>query len=952
MEANEQRGAGGPAAEFVTLQEVLEFVSRWKVTIGLTVLAITGVAAVRTARRPPTFQAAATLLLEQGRESGGLLSDLATLTSAPAAENEMAILRSRSLAEDVVRDPQEWTLRSRVFEPTPPDDFHAERPVHLGLTARVWSEDLSPFQVLLDVLRGVERSPHRLFATFDESAPESEGELTVSFPASDRVRISRPGTLGLGEGHALELPYEAGAEIAYERTRLRLTATGDYVGKSYRVARVPFRVAVDDLMGRVSVRETARNSGVLRLSVEDTDPNRAAEVANAVARTYIARSVQIGGLRATKTMAFLEVELERVTKLLREAEQEVVELYAQNTQGIDGETSSRVMIEQLAAYEKEKIALHLSRIALQDAKDLIDAGAYEALARLSHDLPDIVTLGYVEAIGKLSADALQLERSDAGAYKFLLQEKVAELQSTLEQAGLRARSLRGVLAAIESGDRDALARLAGIPGGGGIDGASRGYVTAIVGLDTELAELAQVVTEEHPEYAAKAAARVALLEHAAAHVASELEGVEMGAADQAEVAEDWQRRIDDWPAAERGRITSAIDELKARISRNIASRIEGIDSRLVSLDETTCALEANLVSLPESQRILAEPTRRSETYAEIARLLMESLQEAQLTRAATMPSAVLVDPAVPPARLLGPSIFTNLLLTALLSFLIGMGLAWLRSSLTDSVHTLAEVEQITNLPSIGTVPDFRRGPFRRQAVKAGFIHMRDDPSGACAEAFRSVRENLRFALEPGQELRTFAATSSTPDEGKTITNINLALGFASSESRVLLVDADLRKPSVAGYFDLAPGPGLREVLRGTDWHEAVRPSGYPGLDVLPTGRVSRSVSDLLRGAHVRRFVQDVAAAYDLVVFDLPPVMAVADVETFANQLDGVVLVVRAEAVPRRIVATTSARLRRAGIKMVGTVLNAVRPQRYGYHYYYYKGYGSTEGETPRQRSAG
>ena len=203
-----------------------------------------------------------------------------------------------------------------------------------------------------------------------------------------------------------------------------------------------------------------------------------------------------------------------------------------------------------------------------------------------------------------------------------------------------------------------------------------------------------------------------------------------------------------------------------------------------------------------------------------------------------------------------------------------------------------------------------------------------------------------------------AVVSSVPNEGKTTTNVNLALSLASSESRVLLVDADMRKPSVGSYFDLAPGPGLREVLEGTPWREAVQPSKHEGLDIIPAGRVTRSPGDLLRGVRVRALVAELAAEYDRVVFDMPPLMAVADVETFADKLDGVVLLIRGEVVPRRFVAASVGRMRRSGIRPVGAILNAVRSKRHGYSYYRYEGYGrgavdeSEANEETLHRSAG
>ena len=183
----------GRSDEYITVGELLDFIRRWKLTIGATVFAVTAFVTFQLVTRAPTFQTSATLLLEDGKESGGLLSDLATLTSAPAAEKEMAILRLRSLAEEIVRDPERWSARDAIFDHTPADDFHTEETTNLGLTTRVWSEDLYPYKGLVQRFFGGAREPHRLFATFHPDSPESVPELRVSFPAADRVRIGVPG---------------------------------------------------------------------------------------------------------------------------------------------------------------------------------------------------------------------------------------------------------------------------------------------------------------------------------------------------------------------------------------------------------------------------------------------------------------------------------------------------------------------------------------------------------------------------------------------------------------------------------------------------------------------------------------------------------------------------------------------------------------------------------------
>lgn len=939
----------GSSDENLTLGEVLSFVSTWRRTIGVVMLLVTTAVAAYTLTRTPTFEASATLVLERPGEQRGVLSELTSLTSAPAAERELAILSSRSLAEEVARDPQAWALQEALFQPTAAYDPRLDAPLAQGLATRGRAEDTSLLASLGAALRGNDRGGHRLFATVEARPGATGKELRVSFPAPDRVRVSTVGWFGTAAGGARELPYAPGEVVECFDTRLRLAAVGDYVGRAYRVSRVPLDRAVEDLLRRTRVRETVRGSGVLRLTVEDDDPRRAAEVANALVRGYIARSVAIGGLRATKTAEFLESELERVSDLLERAERDVVGVSAEHSRAINITASSEAIIDRLASYDAERARMRVTRVALEEARELVAAGQYEALARLANDLPDALSLGYLDAIAKLTTDAVQLERSDGSAYKGLVQQKLLDLRSVRDRSSARVDALRRALEALAGGERGALAELVQTGGEGGTDATAERYLEEIVRLDSELAGLAPRVTEKHPEFRSKVAARATLLEQLREHLSRRVRGLEFALEAHVEVERAWQDRIDAWPEEERSRITRAVAELAVRVAANIESQVAGIADRLSALEELTRELEQELVGLPESERALAEPMRRRESYAEIMRILMRGHQEAQLSRASTLPSAVLVDPAIPPDHRIRPRLVLNMLSSLVGSFFLGLGLAWLRSELGGEMRTQAEVEAATGLAVLGAVPVFRSAGIR--SSRADFLPVRDDPHGPAAEAFRSLRESLRFVADDERPVRSIAAISCTPGEGKTVTNLDLALAVASEEHRVLIVDADMRRPRVAAIFDLPSGPGLVEVLEGhTPWRDAVADTGRAGLEVLQAGRPGAQAEHLLRKERLGTLLDELVEEYDLVVFDTPPTLAVADVESFARRLDGVVLVVRAGRTPARLATAAVERLRRAGVNVLGAVLNGVHPRSRGVPPCY-EGYGYMEPPQSFRRSA-
>lgn len=924
--------------EFISIGEFLAFIQRWRTTILGTAMIVVTIGVAITLMRAPVYRASATLRLEQDDKGDGVLSDLAALTSVPAAESEIALLQSRSLAEEVVAPALLWDPPAELFRSTASDASQALSVRNLDLATVVEAEDLTPWASLRHQFGQSSRSAHRLHAFFDTDDERPVEELRVTFIDADHVRVARPGFMGWGERNAQVLDYSPGEPIEYEDLSMRLRALGDYTGQSYRVWRESQRDAVEILMARTRVRETARNSGVLDLTIEDSDPNRAAESANTLAQNYILRSVHLGSLRAERTLGFVEEELERVLQQLDIAEKEVVAQSAKHLRVINVSATSQVMIDALAGYEAEKAQLSLTRRSLSEARDKIADGDLRGLSLLSPGLSDPMTLSHLRAIGELRASAAGIDRSDAGPYKLLLQGDLAGLRLERDRLSLKAQLLAQSIREFAAGDSGSITQLAGEDASG--DPVALNYLSEIASLDAELARLDEVVTDKHTDHTSRSAARSTLVTRLLAHARLQLAGLEGHLEEQDALIESHQQALSTWASDERGRIDAAAERLIALVRDNLSSQLAGLDTREAALDGAIADIERQLGDLPEDERRLADPMRRREAFDRITKMLLESQQQAQLARAATMPSAVLIDPAVPPVQRTSPRILTNVGLALLLGLMFGLCVAWLRNALLDSLHTQASVEETTGLAVLGCIPNFRRGLLRARCTGANFVPMRDDNHGVVAESYRSIREALRFSLEAGQRMRTFAATSCVPSEGKTITNIDMAVAFAGGGRRVLLVDADMRKPSLSEYFEGCNGTGFAEALESrVPWRESIVKDSGAGIDILPAGRPGSSPNDLLRDDYARELLEEFRDAYEHVVFDLPPAMIVSDVETFAGELDAVVLVYRSGGVSRALLSRTVQRLRQSGVELAGVVMNFVS-QSYaeGYGQYSY-GYG-------------
>lgn len=223
--------------------------------------------------------------------------------------------------------------------------------------------------------------------------------------------------------------------------------------------------------------------------------------------------------------------------------------------------------------------------------------------------------------------------------------------------------------------------------------------------------------------------------------------------------------------------------------------------------------------------------------------------------------------------------------------------------------------------------------------KGGFMNVRrqilnKNSSFAAQEAYKSLRTSVRFALRDNG-CKRICMTSAMASEGKSITMLNLAISVAMDGQKVLLIDADLRRPSQARMLMEKATPGLSNVLAGmVSPEEAIRPELYPNLDVLLSGDVPPNPSELLGSDRMRDLIEEMSKKYDYILVDTPPVILVSDAAIVANLLDGVLLLVRQGKSKKDELKRAIANLELAGITPMGIVLNGVE-LREGKDYSYY-----------------
>ena len=298
----------------------------------------------------------------------------------------------------------------------------------------------------------------------------------------------------------------------------------------------------------------------------------------------------------------------------------------------------------------------------------------------------------------------------------------------------------------------------------------------------------------------------------------------------------------------------------------------------------------------------------------------------------------IVDPAVPAAA---PTLKrkSTIVLTALIvGLMAGVLLAFLLESLDTGLSSIGDIEGVTQLPSLAIVPRIKRGPgdgTANPSIALKNLNVLTAPKSQFAEALRSLRTSLLLSTT-GKPPKYILFTSSTPSEGKTTISTNTACILAQGGTKVLLIDADLRRPNVHPKFGLSSRIGLSTLLTGgSTFEETIQQiPEVPSLDIIASGPVPPFPSELLSSEAMQTMLTGAAGRYEYIIIDSPPVLSVTDGVILARNADAVVLVVRFGKSNKNIIRRACDLLIRAGAPMTGIVLNAVdisSPEYQGYY---------------------
>lgn len=384
--------------------------------------------------------------------------------------------------------------------------------------------------------------------------------------------------------------------------------------------------------------------------------------------------------------------------------------------------------------------------------------------------------------------------------------------------------------------------------------------------------------------------------------------------------------------------TSYLDYRVDQALQGLLAAEESVQQRADRVREQLGELTKRIETADRADNTELESTLESERSVLIARLgvLEQRLDDVNPERAVQSGGGNVIEPAGFPASPSSPVHTQNGVLGLALGLALGVGLAFLRERLDDRFRGRSDLIRATDAPVLATVPKFKVKKGSNELVSLA------QPHSTVSEAYRSLRTSIQF-LGVDHDLTSILVTSPAAGEGKTVTSSNLAIAFAQANNRVVLVSADLRRPTIERYFGVQSEPGLSARLLGTDrpiWEMLQDASSVPNLRILPSGKVPPNPAEILASSRLIELLNELREHADIVIIDSPPALPVADASILAAHASGTILVIDAGNTKRSAALHAKEELERVGSRFLGTVLNAYDPSA-SYSYYdshYYPGY--------------
>lgn len=381
------------------------------------------------------------------------------------------------------------------------------------------------------------------------------------------------------------------------------------------------------------------------------------------------------------------------------------------------------------------------------------------------------------------------------------------------------------------------------------------------------------------------------------------------------------------------RVQAQVAELNKKIGERITGILAGLEAQAASAKAQVDQLNAEVakarkkeIELTEKSRPFWDKKRELEEMIRFRNILsLRMLSEKTDVNLPKTTMVEIVDPATPALKPARPNKPLNIALGIIVGLVVGIGLAFFIEYLDTSVKTIDDVERALQSPVLGIIPQ-----------NVGLL-IHEGAESPHAEAYRVLRTNILFSRKD-DKLNTVAVVSAGAGEGKTTTCFNLATVFAQSDHRVLVVDSDLRRPTLHKLMKVSNSAGLTSyLLKQNTLDQVIQISSLPNLHFMPSGKLPSSSLGILSSPQMKELISELKQRYDFVFFDSPPIMGVSDASILASEVDMTVQVIQYRRYPQPMNIRAKQMIEKVGGRLVGIVLNNINMSQ-DESYYYYSGY--------------
>jgi capsular exopolysaccharide synthesis family protein len=399
------------------------------------------------------------------------------------------------------------------------------------------------------------------------------------------------------------------------------------------------------------------------------------------------------------------------------------------------------------------------------------------------------------------------------------------------------------------------------------------------------------------------------------------------------------------------RVQNLVAELNREIDARVAGIMAGLENNVqaqkATLDTIVAAVQdAKQKDLEESSRGQPywEEKRKLENMLEFHKVLEAKIEEEKVDQAIPKTAMMeVVDQARPGKDPVRPNKTLNIVLGIVVGLVVGVGLAFFIEYLDTSVKTIDDVERALQSPVLGVIPQ-----------NVGSLADEAGSDSQYAEAYRVLRTHILFSRKD-EKLNTLAVVSAGAGEGKSTTTLNLSTVFAQSGQRVLVVDSDLRRPTLHKLLHVSNSLGLVSyLLKQNTLEEVIQKTNVPTLDFMASGKLPSSSMGILNSPRMKELITELKQRYDFIFFDSPPIMGVSDASVLASEVDMTVQVIQYRRYPQPMNIRAKQMIEKVGGNLIGIVLNNINmSQDEGYYYYsgYYHGYYNYSQDEGEQETA-